>query len=74
VVAASVDGAEEEVRAEEIGASDVPGWRMGSGRRRERRALTAKAAVAPPLHMATGGCGGDEALADENGEYLTFFH
>ena len=58
VFAAAVDGAEEEeVRAEAIGASDVTGWWMGSTRRHERRALTAEAAVAPPLHMAAAGAG-----------------
>ena len=53
--AAAAEGAEEEARAEAIGVSDVAGWWMGSGMRRERRALVAEAAVAPPLHMAAAG-------------------
>jgi hypothetical protein len=55
--AAAAEGAVEEARAEAIGASDVAGWWMGSGKRRERRALAAEAAVALPLHMAAAGCG-----------------
>ena len=60
--AAAAEGAEEEARAEAVGVSDVAGWWMGSGMRRERRALAAEAAMAPPLHMvaAGGGAGGDD--------------
>jgi hypothetical protein len=52
---AAAEGAEQAARAEAMGAIAPDGWRMGSASRRERRALAAEAAVAPPLHMAAEG-------------------
>ena len=48
----AAEGAEQAARAEGMGRIAVEGWWMGSPSMRERRALAAEAAVAPPLHMA----------------------
>ena len=48
----AAEGAEQAARAEGMGRIAVEGWWTGSPSMRERRALAAEAAVAPPLHMA----------------------
>lgn len=49
---------EEKERGDAMGARAVAGWWDVSGIRRERRALAAEAAVAPPLHMAAAAAEG----------------
>lgn len=56
----AAEGAEQAARAEAMGAIAVDGWWMGSASKRERRALAAEAAVAPPLHMAAEATTNDE--------------